>query len=948
MKKALRIILRIVAIAVVVILLAAIIIPAVFKDQIKEKVVKTANEKVNAEIAIGDFSLTVLRNFPNLTFRLKEVSVTGIDNFEGDTLAGFQSFNLVFDIASVFSGSGYRVRAIDIDRPVASAIILDNGTANYDIMPAGEEQATGEPEEETGEEQEEEGKDIAFRLNRFSINNATLSYTDMTSGMDAAINGLDLLLSGDMAENITNLLLEIDIQEVDFILDGLKLVNGAEIETEFDIEADLENNEFSLGDNYIMINALKLLFSGSLKMEDEDIITDLQINTGDTEFKSVLSMVPAVYMKGFEGLETEGSFDIDGRVKGRYSAADSLLPDIEIGLTVSNGMISYPDLPERISNINISTRVDVDGTNPDNTSLDLEKFHFELKGSPFDMTAGIRTPLSDPAVKASFNGSLDLAALAGAVPIEIDDLAGVLDLALDVDARKSMIDNMDYDNVEANGSLALSEFNFIKKGLPPVGIKIADFTFAPDHASLNELKVSVAGNDIEIDGRLENYLDYILADGTVKGKLNLYSAKINMDTIFHYMPVDTTQSEQEGDSLDISTPLLPANIDFEFTSLVDEFYYSPLEAHEVKGQIALKDRVLTIENTGLKTLGGSVTVNAEFNTSDTLKPELFASLNVNDIGIKETFETFNTVRKIAPVAKGMDGSVSTDFDFRSLLAKDMTPVINTINGSGRLQSESIQFVSSPVYEKMSALLQFGEDFTNEFRDVDVYFEVRDGRVFIKPFDTEMGAMNVNVSGDHGIDQTINYLLKIEVPSEDLPGSMSSVLTGLAAKAALLGIEYYQPEIIKMNVSVGGTVTEPVIRPSLGGTGAGETVKEAAKETVEKVVKEKVEETKEKVSGEAGEQADRILAEAQQQADRIKAEAAKAAEKIREEGDRNAQKLIDNAESKGALAKIAAERAAEALRKEADKKATQLEEEAAEEADKIMAKAREKADDLLEK
>jgi len=105
MKKALKIILRIAGIIILVILIAAII-----------------NEKVNAELAIGDFGITLFRNFPNLTFRLKDVSVTGIDQFRGDTLVGLKSFNFVFDISSVLSKSGYRIRAIEIDRPVANAV----------------------------------------------------------------------------------------------------------------------------------------------------------------------------------------------------------------------------------------------------------------------------------------------------------------------------------------------------------------------------------------------------------------------------------------------------------------------------------------------------------------------------------------------------------------------------------------------------------------------------------------------------------------------------------------------------------------------------------------------------------------------------------------------------------------------------------------------------------
>ena len=128
--------------------------------------VDLANEKVNAELAIGDFGITLFRNFPNLTFRLKDVSVTGIDKFKGDTLAGLKSFNIVFDISSVLSKSGYRIRAIEIDRPVANAVILEDGTANYDIVPSGEVSQEEVSEEQSPEEKESK---LALRLNKFEI-----------------------------------------------------------------------------------------------------------------------------------------------------------------------------------------------------------------------------------------------------------------------------------------------------------------------------------------------------------------------------------------------------------------------------------------------------------------------------------------------------------------------------------------------------------------------------------------------------------------------------------------------------------------------------------------------------------------------------------------------------------------------------------------------------------
>ena len=941
MKKALKISLRILGILILVIFLAGIIIPSLFKEQIKEKVLDMANENIDASLAAGDFSLTIFRNFPNLTFRLKDVAVTGVNRFEGDTLAGLKSFNLVFDITSVISKKGYRIKAIEIDRPVVNIIILEDGSVNYDIVKQSPADTLTAGKESPGDGMDKrEEKDMALRLNKFEINDCFISYVDRQGGMEALIDDMDLLLKGNMSQNYSDLFLTMDAGGLDFLMGGVKYLKNASISSRFDIGADMQEKRFDLKDNYLSINDLRLIFDGSVQLEDQDILTDINIGTGDTQFKSLLSLIPAVYMEGFEELETDGSFSISGNVKGRYSSADSLLPDVLLEVLVKKGQLSYPDLPEKISDIELSALLMFDGSDPDNTVLDLADLHFILAESPFDMNMTLSTPVSDPEVEAQFRGRLNLGALASAVPVKLDRLTGVMDIDFGLFGRMSMIENKDYDSFVADGTLEISEFAVLMEDAPPLGIKHATFNFTPAYAVMNEFIMDVAGNKIDLSGRLENYLPFVFQKETIKGEMNLYSAYIDIDTIFSYLPADTM--DVSDDTLSIQTIAIPENIDFQFISVVDSLSYRPLVATDISGNLYISEGALIVRQTGLSILGADVRLNAEYDSGDELTPRLEADLSVDGLGIRQSFNTFNTVKKLAPVAEGMNGNISMSFDFSSLLGEGMVPLVETIQGKGTLATDQIQLVSSPIYDKFSSVLQIGDDYTNTFKDVDLSFEVKDGRVHVKPFDTQLGDMKLTLSGDHGIDQTINYLMKMEIPSSELPRGMSDFLTGLAASAALMGIEFYQPEIIRMDISIEGSMKDPIVKPSLGkseGASGKETVRELAGELLD----EKVGEVRDQVSQEVSEQTGKIIAEAQKKADILIGESAQAAQKIRDEGEKNAKKLIDEAADKGALAKLAAERTAERLRKEANEKASLLEAEAEKQADKIMEEARARAE-----
>src|ERR1035437_1925117 len=65
---------------------------------------------------------------------LYNVSVVGVKKFENDTLADFRSFDLVFNLSSLFKKSGYEVNSIVIDRAVVNVIVKKEGKANRDVM----------------------------------------------------------------------------------------------------------------------------------------------------------------------------------------------------------------------------------------------------------------------------------------------------------------------------------------------------------------------------------------------------------------------------------------------------------------------------------------------------------------------------------------------------------------------------------------------------------------------------------------------------------------------------------------------------------------------------------------------------------------------------------------------------------------------------------------------
>src|SRR5688500_5535670 len=128
---------------VLIVLLA--LVPVLFKDKIVAIVKQQANENLNAKVDFGDFDLSLIASFPDFRFKMQDLRVIGVEEFQNDTLAYIGALKADINIRSVLSGGQYHINSIIVDRPRIMAKVLKSGKANWDIAkPSADTTATPE------------------------------------------------------------------------------------------------------------------------------------------------------------------------------------------------------------------------------------------------------------------------------------------------------------------------------------------------------------------------------------------------------------------------------------------------------------------------------------------------------------------------------------------------------------------------------------------------------------------------------------------------------------------------------------------------------------------------------------------------------------------------------------------------------------------------------------
>jgi len=914
-----------------------ILLPIVFKGKIVEMVKEEANNSLNAKVDFGEFDLGLISTFPNFNFEINNVKVDGIDKFEGVQLASIGNLTLKVDVMSVISGDEIKVKTISLSDMNINAIVLADSTANWDITKATDEV-------EVVEEETEEESAFKLGLKDLSISNATITYVDETMDLSTTIKNFNFHLSGDMTADVTELITETSIEALDLQMENVNYFKKTKIEVDATIKADLANGKYTFTENEFRINALTLGLDGWLAMfeDKDDIDMDLKFNTKKTEFKTILSLIPAVYMADFDDVKTAGKLALNGYAKGIYT--ETALPAFGLDLNVADAMFKYPDLPKSVNNINIDLHVDNPGGSEDNTFVNLKKFHMELAGNPIDMDMKVRTPVSDANIDGGIKAQFSLASLKDVVPMEAgDEINGDINADVRLKGKISALEEERYEEFMAEGQLGVMNMDYKSDSLPyDVTLKEMVLNFSPQFVELAAFESQIGKSDISANGKIENFIAYAFADDeALKGKFNMSS---NLMDLNEFMEEETEVISVEGGTDSEEEPLsvieIPKNIDFILNTTMKKVVYDNMDIDNIKGELVVKDEKVKMNNLVLNLLDGSMVMNGHYETMNPKKPGFSYDMAITNFDIEMVVETFNTVAEMAPYAKNMKGKFNTSINVVGVLDQEMIPDLNTLTGGGVMQTNSVKVEGFKALDKLSSVLKNDKFSKLEVNNTRVKYSFKEGRVFTEPFDVEMGPVTGQMSGSNGFDQTMDNTMTLKVPSEEL--GAGDAVNKLNGQAGQLGMNLKATEFVMVDVTMKGTVDNPIVNVNLKDA-VGSIVDDVKEQLIEQV-EEKVEEVKEDLKGKAKEQADKLLAAAQIQADGIKAEGKRSADKIRAEGVKQSNDLKNK--DGNFIEKKANELAAKEVIKQAEKNALKVEAEANKRANNVMAKAQKEADKLI--
>lgn len=790
------------AIVLGVMIVALAATPFLFKDKIKNLIIKTINENLDATVDFEDVDLSLFRNFPKASVTIHKLSVINKAPFEGDTLVYSEHINLKMSVRELFKDEGepMNIEGIFVKDAKVNILFNQDGLGNFDI-------ALKDDQDES-EDDDSESSPFALSLQSYEVENLFFTYFDQKSNIKLAVENLNHKGTGDFTANV----LDLDTYstaDISFDMDGTNLMNKIPLVLDAVLNLDLENSKYSFKENLARIGKLPLEFDGFIQLREEGQEYDLTFKTPTTSFSNFLALIPSAYLGSLDNIKTTGEFSVNGVVKGMLT--EETIPAFDIAIASDNASFQYPDLPKSVQNIVIDAKIKNETGLVKDIYVNLDKLSFRIDQDVFDASAKLRNVTENMLVDANINGVVNLANLSQAYPVKLEqNLSGVVKAHVGLSLDMLSVEQEKYENVKAQGTLNLTGFKYEGEELAkPLVISEADLKFNPSYVALNKFDATTGKSDVQATGSLDNFYGFLFKDQVLKGNFNLNANYLEISDFMTTAPESEATKTTQTTTAETEAIKIPSFLDCVITAKANTVVYDNLTLKEVSGKLVIKDETVSLQNVMTSIFGGKIGLDGSVSTRGE-EPVFDMNLDLKALDIAQSFTQLEMLEKIAPIAGVISGKINSTIKLSGNLdAKEFTPDLATLSGDlvGQLLDTKINADQSKLLSSLDSHLSFIDLDKLNLNNLKTHLTFEDGKVSIQPIDLNYEDIKMQIAGTHGFDQSMNYGVTFDVPAKYLGKEAANLL------ANLTGTEV-NSTIVPVKASLTGNFSDPKIQTDL--------------------------------------------------------------------------------------------------------------------------------------
>lgn len=764
------------AIALFVVLLGlAVAVAIVYEDDVKKELLGQINAQLRCKIEVDQIELTLLERFPRASLKFSNILAYEAlpEKVFPDTLLFAENLFLEFSPFDLL-GKEYTVKNISLRNAHMNLVIDPNGQANYLFWESSEGQS--------GE--------TSIEMEKVLLENVQLAFVDSAKDFQTELALTHATISADLDEA-----LQFDINSQFHIAliksgeDTLALDRAIALNTAFIYSKEAQELKIDRAD--LTLENIPLHAQGVLSTA---VNGQLAINlSGESiSIEETRAMMPDALRKKLDPYGLGGSVSFTGKLSGQFS--NGHIPILDAEYILSDGKMT------ELSTKTVFDRIDSKGRLVVHEEQ-VDLFIHELQARSGPGVARIKgwvKNVKSPKFDLELSAELDLDRVQRFFRLDtLESIKGNIALAATVSGAlrdPEHISSKDLRTLSLGGQLTLSDASMKLKGSKQRLDDVNGILMLKDNdAAIQDLRASISGTDVELNGFFRNLLPYVLVNGErLVVEAQFYSQRTDLNGLLEQN--STSAKSEKSYHLE-----LPDNVDLNLNAQMDELVFREFSATNIRGIIKLAGKKLYADPITFSSSGGEVMAKLEVDGRSSQALPLAVNAKIEGIGIDELFRQFEDFGQDFIGSKHLIGTANADVTYRASLQPDLSfdldktyslIDIKIVNGQLIEHAPLVQVAQHIRKNKLVAPFVKVDALEKNLRNVQFsllenQIEIKDRTVHIPAMMVNTSALNIEMAGthtfegymDHHLNFRLSDLLKTGKTSKDEFGPVVDDGTG---------------------------------------------------------------------------------------------------------------------------------------------------------------------------
>jgi len=736
MKKVLRIFGFLLAGIVLLIIVAAVTIPYMYKDEIMQVVTEKVGKQIKADITLSKVDLSLWGNIPNISIQLHNVCLKSTDTFNKkefpeptDTALYAQRVLLSFNMLD-FLFENYVVQEIVVRDANVNYFMDSKKRHNWDVSI----------------ESDSTGEDMFVDLSEIRFVNTLAVYHDKT---------LDVKLS----EWFDKIKFSGKFRGDEFFVDAYAAFTNKECN--YKAKSYFPKSSFKCDVSLIrdssmyVIQKMKLetpvgllLSDGTVNLlKNNEYLVNLNINIESTVSK-ILNVLPKKVTDTLAPYKLQSDIFVEGVLDGKITK--KTMPKLVCNVACTKGSVLFEKTKYAFSTRGTFKAKDVSKLNTFEYSSPATTIH--TGNSDLTLQSLQITNLDNPTFSFDGNVNLNIDDIEQLMKIEDYSFSGNFVGSLKGAGKLNDVTEINKDFFKKTKFEADLRCKDVKISAPEDSPYDFDnvsgkLSFTNGTISIDSVQGNVQRQPFTMQGKASDFVQYILFDDVNSHcNLNCSCESINLTPFYEHYEKYLASSESTGSLL--------GSIRFEAKRLD----YEPYHLTNAATIITLAKDYIELSEINASTLQGKF-VGGKVRLTDLPNGQTrcTAEGSISKMSAREIFTTFDNFDQTVITDKQIDGSLSGIFKFTAIFDEEYNPLYPTIDALADVIIEDGSVNNVETLVEIGKKMKMVEEFTNvSFSTLKNTLRVKNDTLYIPDMKVMTNAFEMSFAGTHNIENNQFY------------------------------------------------------------------------------------------------------------------------------------------------------------------------------------------------